>query len=256
MEHHFEITDADKYGIEKAIILYNLRYWILHNMANETNQHDGRTWTFNSAKAYGKLFTYMSEHKIYRALRELIEEGILIGGNYNKAGYDRTKWYAFIDEEPIKAILHQRKMDITPMANAFNEDAEPIPNINPDTKPNKNNYTSDFLNFWKEYPRNANKAGAFKMWKARLKEKVPPDLIMNCLTNYKKKLAIDGTEEKFTLHATTFLNKDHRFEDFSSEIQVERTGNYIDKNGNQFEEGVKTGHWDGSRFIPDMSRAK
>ena len=123
-----------------------------------------------------------------------------------------------------------------------------------DTTQKKDTYTSDFENFWKEYPRNANKAGAFKMWKARLKEKVEPDLIMNCLTNYKKKLAIDGTEEKFTLHATTFLNKDHRFEDYAEAVNNNTIQDGEDKLGNVWRDGVKVGHYDGSRYIPNLSQ--
>ncbi|KKL84631.1 hypothetical protein LCGC14_1962770, partial [marine sediment metagenome] len=56
----FDMDEADKYGIEKAVILYNLRFWIQLNMAAGTNKHDGHTWTYNTAKAFAKLFTCFS----------------------------------------------------------------------------------------------------------------------------------------------------------------------------------------------------
>ncbi|WP_175691832.1 hypothetical protein [Burkholderia anthina] len=59
--HSFAIADAEQHGLPAAVLLYNLRFWIGHNRANERHQRDGRTWTFNSAKAFAELFPYLSE---------------------------------------------------------------------------------------------------------------------------------------------------------------------------------------------------
>ena len=246
MQHHFEIEDAKKYGIEKAILIENFRFWITKNKANKNNVHDDRVWTFNSAVAYTKLFPYWNRQKISRLLRELEDEGVLTSGNYNKHPYDRTKWYSLNEKSLVKNLTMENKEP----NKTESESEQPIPDINSDSKPDKKNvYTEEFETFWKDYPRRVNKAGAFKCWKARIKEKVDIDTLMLCLKNYKARLTADGTEFKFTMHPTTFLNKDLRFEDFL-EVEEEQTGTYIDKNGAQFVDGVKTGHWDGSRFIP------
>lgn len=103
-EHHFKTDEAEKYGIEKAVILYNIRFWLDKNKANKSNikEHEGRKyyWTFNSSKAFSELFPYMKASSISRWLRELEEDGTLISGKFNKVNYDRTKWYT-IDEYSI-----------------------------------------------------------------------------------------------------------------------------------------------------------
>ena len=116
-------------------------------------------------------------------------------------------------------------------------------------------YTEAFETFWNDYPRKVDKGGAFKTWTARLKEGVDPQELMSCLVNYKKKLKADKTEPSFILHAKTFLNADHRHEDFAEGGEAqEDLLDYEDKNGNVFKNGVKTGHWDGGRFIPDLNQ--
>lgn len=138
MQHSFDIDIATKYGVNCAIILNNLQFWIAKNQANGTNYHDGRYWTFNSAEAFAKLFPYMTVRQINYALQKLRDEGILETGNYNEKPYDRTLWYAFTDFG--KSILQQCQMDSTTMSNAFAADVKPIPDITSDitsdSKPN------------------------------------------------------------------------------------------------------------------------
>jgi len=43
MTHHFEVEDAEKFGVNAAIILSNIKFWISKNRANEKHQHEGRT---------------------------------------------------------------------------------------------------------------------------------------------------------------------------------------------------------------------
>lgn len=92
--HSFYVHDAEKHGVEKAVILYNLRFWLEKNQASNKNLHDGYYWTYNSAKAFAVLFPYYTARKIERLLRQMENDGLILSGNYNKAGYDRTKWYS------------------------------------------------------------------------------------------------------------------------------------------------------------------
>jgi hypothetical protein len=103
--HSFSIFDARKYGVEEAILLHNLKFWIAKNKANEKHFHDGRTWTYNSQRAFAELFPYMSVSKIQRALAKLEKQGAILKGNYNKMRYDRTAWYALTDEEQLPSEL-------------------------------------------------------------------------------------------------------------------------------------------------------
>ena len=43
MQHYFDIDIATEYGINAAIILENMRFWLAKNEANEANFHDVAT---------------------------------------------------------------------------------------------------------------------------------------------------------------------------------------------------------------------
>lgn len=93
---------ALKYGVNSAIILQNLYFWIEKNKANETNYRDGKYWTYNSNKAFIKLFPYMTAKQIRSALDTLKAEGLVLTANFNDK-CDRTLWYA-LTEKGIKLI--------------------------------------------------------------------------------------------------------------------------------------------------------
>ena len=90
MEHSFNIELASKYGVEEAVVIQNLFFWINKNVANDKNFFDGRYWTYNSTKAFAKLFPYLNESKLFRILKSLQDNDIIIKGNYNKEKFDRT----------------------------------------------------------------------------------------------------------------------------------------------------------------------
>lgn len=97
-EHTFNVKVAQEHGIVAAILYRNFQFWIAKNKADGRHFYDGRTWTYNTRKGLCDLFSYLGEGQIRGAIRKLIEAGILVKGNYNKAGFDRTLWYAFQDE--------------------------------------------------------------------------------------------------------------------------------------------------------------
>lgn len=76
-------------GSDPAIILQQIHYWLLRS-----NQiKDGHKWVYNSVRQWHEQFPWMSEKTISRHLRTLEKDGYLITGNYNRAGFDKTKWY-------------------------------------------------------------------------------------------------------------------------------------------------------------------
>ena len=136
MQHSFDIEIAEKYGVSEAILLQHLWFWIEKNKANEVNFYDGTYWTYNSAKAFVKLFPYMTQRQIQNALKRLKEKGIIKTGNYNKSAYDRTLWYAFT--ELGKSIMQKCKMENTNLSNGLHENVTPIPDINTDINTDNN----------------------------------------------------------------------------------------------------------------------
>ncbi|MFY9379406.1 MAG: conserved phage C-terminal domain-containing protein [Acutalibacteraceae bacterium] len=131
MEHSFDIEHAKKYSVDVAIVLKNLQFWIMKNKANNRHFYEGRTWTYNSVKAFAELFPYWTERQLIRILKTMEEKKIIISGNYNKSAYDRTKWYAFFDE----SIYLKSEIHFTERSNGNTEKVKPIP----DNKPDENN---------------------------------------------------------------------------------------------------------------------
>ena len=114
-EGQFKVRDAKTYGITEAILLYNLRFWITKNKASGKHCYEGRTWTYNSHKAFSELFPYLSESQIKRAFGNLVKQGAILKNNFNKKRYDRTNWYALVDESqlPITSGKGRGKSSIT-----------------------------------------------------------------------------------------------------------------------------------------------
>ena len=132
MEHHFNVELAKEYGILEAVLLNNLQFWIEKNRANGTNFHDGHYWTYNSAKAFSELFPYASQKQIRKALQNLIGEGIIQTGNYNKNPYDRTLWYSFTEKG--NRIFQNVNIDLSKRENGNDLEGQPIPNNKTDNK--------------------------------------------------------------------------------------------------------------------------
>ena len=122
MKHSFEIAIADKYGIEVAVVFDMFCFWINKNEANENNYRDGKYWTFNSAKGFKKIFPYWSEKKIQRILQKMVDEDLIIKGNYNENPWNQTSWYAFGNMgEKLKNAL---SIDWSNLSNAFTESVQ------------------------------------------------------------------------------------------------------------------------------------
>jgi hypothetical protein len=162
MNYSFSIEHANQYGVDEAIMLHNFIYWISKNMASNKHQHDEKTWSYNSYQAFSALFPFWSRRQIERILKSLIKQNVLVTGNYNRSSYDRTIWYAFVNEDlflgHVKASkpidlppLHQTvksknangEMDIRKPDNGNTQTVTPIPNINTDQKQNNNNLVDD-----------------------------------------------------------------------------------------------------------------
>lgn len=145
MEHLFDTGFAKKYGVDAAILIRHLQFWLLKNKADKRHQHDGRTWTYGSVRSFAKLFPYWTSKHITRLLNTLMDKGILLKANHNKTTYDRTLWYAFADEETFLSsqnpISQKGKMDYPKGENGFPKKGKPIPDNNPspNRSPGENN---------------------------------------------------------------------------------------------------------------------
>lgn len=131
MNHSFNIDDAKLHGVECAIILNNIRYWIEYNKANRKNIYDGRVWTYNSVRAYSELFPYWTADQIRRYFEKLEKCGAIITGNYNKRNGDRTKWHSIPGDESLCQLADSPE-HLANSPDRIGENAKPLPDINAD----------------------------------------------------------------------------------------------------------------------------
>lgn len=121
MRHSFNTDVAERYGLQEAILLDWIVFWLVENERNERNFYEGRCWVFNSAKALAEKFHYLSPNTIQKTLKRLEDAGIIISGNFNKNKFDRTKWYSIADE--YRYLLKEHRSD----AENLKEDAKQNP---------------------------------------------------------------------------------------------------------------------------------
>lgn len=107
--HSFRVDIATKYGIAEAILLGYFYHWITVHEKNETNFYDGRYWTYDTVRGLANKHPYFSSPKIHRTIHHLIDEGLILTGNYNKFAYDKTTWYT-LSETAIKLFQNETRL--------------------------------------------------------------------------------------------------------------------------------------------------
>ena len=128
MNHSFNIDIAKMLDVNQAIIIENMSYWLKKNIANNKHIYDGNVWTYNTVNALCEIFPYWTKNQIRRFLEKMEYNNIIKVGNYNKANYDRTKWYAIVD----KTICQIYQIELANLPNGNGGFAKPIPDINTD----------------------------------------------------------------------------------------------------------------------------
>jgi len=101
-------TLAELIGLHEAIVLQQVHYWVEINTKAQKNLKDDFYWTYNSYQAWQLQFPFWTLRAIKGIIARLESQGLLITGNFNKAKFDRTKWYR-IDHERLANIEGKRK---------------------------------------------------------------------------------------------------------------------------------------------------
>ena len=168
---------AVKIGLNEAIILQQVHYWLLKS----NNIRDGYKWVYNSYSEWNKQFPFFSRNTMIRAFNSLEKQGLLITANYNKAGFDKTKWYRIDYEKLVGKRSTQNGYTSNPKwVDGDTQNGQTNTNRLPETTSENNNKHSashsnalsvsqlekEFETVWSKYPNKKGKKQAFNHYKA------------------------------------------------------------------------------------------
>ena len=114
---------AVKIGLNEALFIQQLHYWV----DRSKNSIDGRQWVYNTMSDWSKQFPFWSQKTLSRTISNLEKQKLVISGNYNQKGYDRTKWYTIdyaalerLEKEQLKTEDHEEaEPDVSDEKDAF-----------------------------------------------------------------------------------------------------------------------------------------
>ena len=97
-------TLATKIGLNEAMFLQQLHYWI----DRSKHEMEGHRWIYNTIEEWCSQFPFWSRRTIIRIISGLERQRLILTANYNRKGFDRTKWYtvnyellAKLEAEPV-----------------------------------------------------------------------------------------------------------------------------------------------------------
>ena len=97
---------AQAIGLNEAIMLQKINLW-LNCKPKEAN---GRAWIYNSYKSWQEQLPFWSESTIRRTLKSLLDQKLILVGNFNKVKFDKTTWYS-IDYDKVDTVVNHVKMN-------------------------------------------------------------------------------------------------------------------------------------------------
>ncbi|MFA5576320.1 MAG: hypothetical protein WCZ27_05935 [Tissierellaceae bacterium] len=90
-------------GLNEALVLQQINYWIQRNRKADKNFYEDKYWTYNTIKEWQEEFPFWSYDTVKRTLSKLRKLNILVTGNFNRMKADRTLWYT-INYKEIESL--------------------------------------------------------------------------------------------------------------------------------------------------------
>ncbi|WP_270361846.1 hypothetical protein [Limosilactobacillus mucosae] len=210
-------------SLDEAVILQQIHYWI----EKKQNYREGRYWVYNSMENWMQQFPWIkSRTTLTRYFNNLEKKGLLITGNYNKAGFDKTKWYT-IDYSTLSDFEQRLYRTCTTsdqnLVNGMNRTCTTntidYTEITSESTTNKQanavsadaDLSESFNELWNLYPKKRGKKDAFrhyKAWRKKSKDNTD-DYLLRKLNEYKAYLA--ANQWLHPMNGSTWFNG--RFDD-------------------------------------------
>lgn len=86
---------AKKCGVHAALLMDYIRIETIENDCAFNAQ--AHSWERISEKDFIEQFPFMSSRQISYAIKKLIDNNLIITGNFNESKFDKTLWYSLTD---------------------------------------------------------------------------------------------------------------------------------------------------------------
>jgi hypothetical protein len=100
----FDENIAVAIGLEEAIVVKQIEYWLKVNEKAGANKKDGHYWVYNSIAEWHEQFPFWSFSTVKRIFQSLRDKEILITAKYNRMKNDKSLWYR-IDYEALESNI-------------------------------------------------------------------------------------------------------------------------------------------------------
>lgn len=75
MQYGFNCRVAELYGVNEAVFIQSIYWWIQKNEAGGRHFHDGRSWTYDTMDKLLERFPFWSKRQLERIIQKLRDNG-------------------------------------------------------------------------------------------------------------------------------------------------------------------------------------
>lgn len=212
---------AELIGLNEAIFLQQIHYWI----KKSKHFYDGTYWVYGTHDEWQVQFPFWSVSTIRRTITSLEKLNILVAGNYNKKGFDKTKWYS-INYKELESVSSpsaqneqtdcsdwtvgavQNEQTNTRDYTETTTDIRDTTSVQPsDKSDSKKILKENFEKLWNIYPNKRGKEAAFKSYSTAMKDGVTNKQIQDGIVNYKQQILQQNIKPQFVAHGSTWFNQ-------------------------------------------------
>lgn len=128
-------------GLNEAIVIQQIHYWIEINKSKNINFYEDKHWTYNTMMQWQEEFPFWSIETVKRTFKKLRDKNLILTGNFNKLKIDRTLWYTinYSELEKIMGITNKQNDSCQNETMEEHKKTQPIPEISTEINKNINN---------------------------------------------------------------------------------------------------------------------
>ena len=240
--HSFNVHVAKKVGVNKAILLQYIEFWVDKNKANKVLIYEGKPWVYHTASGFEEIFSYMKANTISKYLVELEKDGYLHSSQNIEKGKNRNnrvKYYTLGDAYfSITEKEAQNQNEPAKNQNVYNDISLENNNISKSEvtkeldkqeldKQTLYRYSDKIDDFfaktWEIYPRKVGKKEAKEKFKRKITTHDIFVQLLNSIRWHKENAWVKNIAQgklEFIPHLATFINKERYLDEQENTSQA------------------------------------